>query len=66
MSTYDDDNFGHYDIEDEDDLRFYRQNRRDSVKKECVICKQEVFLLPHYDKCSPCVDKLERGWDPEY
>lgn len=56
-----DDNFGHWDIEDEDDLVFYRQVQRENVKKICSICDRTVMLRPDYDKCGSCCDSLESG-----
>lgn len=61
--TYVDDNFGTYEIEDEDDIEFYRDVQRRSVKKKCQGCGQTKKLLPDYAYCNSCADKLERGGD---
>jgi rRNA maturation endonuclease Nob1 len=58
MSYYDD-NFGHYEIQDEEDIAFYHQVQRESVRKRCVMCGRMVRLRPDYDKCNSCADKLE-------
>ena len=59
-----DDNFGTYDIEDEDDLDFYRQMQDESVWKTCTACKRRVKLRPSYGMCNGCAEILERGGDP--
>lgn len=64
MPIYYDDNFGQYDIDSEDDIRFYRDCQRNSVRKKCSICGRTVGLLPNYDKCNSCVTILEQGGDP--
>lgn len=65
MATYYDDNFGHYEIEDETDIEFYQQNQRNSVQKKCAGCGRLVRILPHYAYCNSCADKRERGIDLE-
>lgn len=63
MSIYIDDNFGVYDMsEGEEAHQFYRDNQRRSVWKECSMCGHKVKLLPDYDKCNSCCDRLERGY----
>ena len=62
MPGYYDDNFGWYDIEDEDDVRFYHQVQRESVEKVCVDCGRTVMLRPDYECCNSCADRRERGW----
>lgn len=59
---YYDDNFGHWEIEDQDDLDFYHRVQKESKLKTCVICKRKVKLRPEYDKCNSCVEKIERGY----
>ena len=63
MPGYYDDNFGWYEIESEEDVEFYFENQKKSVKKKCSICGREVKILPQYDKCNSCTDKIEKGWD---
>lgn len=63
--TYVDDNFGVWDIEDEDDLEFYNQVQAESVRKKCHGCGRVVKLRPHYAYCNTCADKIERGYDVE-
>ena len=62
MAGYYDDNFGWYDIEDEDDIEFYRQVQRESVEKVCVDCGRTVRLRPDYECCNSCADRRERGF----
>jgi len=64
--TYVDDNFGTYDIEDEDDITFYHQVQRESIPKRCEGCHRKVRLRPDYTYCNTCATKLERGQDLEY
>lgn len=63
MRTFVDDNFGCYDIQDEDDLDFYFQVQRESVMKICDGCGRRVKLRPDYSYCNRCAEKIERGWD---
>lgn len=63
MTTYYDDNFGHYDIEDESDVEFYHDVQSRSVEKECEGCGRLVRLLPHYGYCDTCATRREQGWD---
>lgn len=62
MSYYDD-NFGHWDMQDDEDRDFYRQVQRNSVEKRCRRCDRMVRILPHYAYCNSCADAIERGWD---
>ena len=39
-----DDNFGFYDIRDEDDIEFYREMQRISVRKKCQGCGRMVKI----------------------
>ena len=64
MQTYYDENFGHWDMDsDPDALDFYRECQRRSKETTCQGCKRTVRLLPHYNYCSGCCDRIERGWD---
>lgn len=63
MTTFYDDNFGFYDIRDQDDIDFYHENQKRSVTKECDGCGRTVKLLPHYAYCDSCATKREQGWD---
>lgn len=56
---YYDDNFGHYNIESEEDIEFYHLTQKNSVQKICVDCGQSVLLLPHYECCNSCADQRE-------
>jgi hypothetical protein len=60
---YYDDNFGHWDIQDEDDLEFYRQCQRTNVRKVCQGCGRKVMIQPHYAYCDSCATRIERGLD---
>lgn len=61
--TYYDDNYGHYEIESEDDIEFYRQVQKRSVRKRCQGCRRMVKMLPEYAYCDSCTSKIEQGWD---
>lgn len=60
---YYDDNFGHWDIQDDEDLEFYRRLQESNVEKICVGCGRTVKIQPHYDVCDSCATKREQGWD---
>lgn len=61
--TYCDDNFGDYEIRDEDDIAFYRSVQAESVKKTCQGCGRTVKLRPDYAYCNTCATKREQGFD---
>jgi len=61
--TYIDDNFGEWDIRDQDDLDFYHSVQAESVWKTCGDCGSRVKLRPHYGICNSCADRAERGMD---
>jgi uncharacterized OB-fold protein len=63
MPTYIDDNFGTWDMRDEDDVAFYRDVQRRSVKKKCQGCGRSVKILPDYAYCDSCATKIECGMD---
>jgi hypothetical protein len=59
---YYDDNFGSWHDTDEEEVReFYHSVQVRSVWKVCSICDEKVKLLPQYDKCNSCMDRMERG-----
>ena len=61
--SYYDDNYGHWDIHDQDDVDFYFETQRKSVKKTCQGCGRKVKLRRVYAYCNSCADKIERGHD---
>ena len=68
--VYIDENFGTYEIRDEEDVEFYREMQRTSVEKQCQGCGRWVRIQPHYAYCNACATRLEQGldlpdWDPE-
>ena len=63
MVSYYDSNFGHWDMEDDDDVDFYHEVQRKSVTKTCQGCRVRVKLLPQYAYCDSCATKIENGWD---
>lgn len=63
MTSYYDDNYGWYDIEDEEDVDFYHSVQSQSVEKECRGCGRTVRIMPQYAYCNGCADAKERGWD---
>tara|TARA_Y100000310_G_scaffold344035_1_gene454678 strand:- start:1074 stop:1265 length:192 start_codon:yes stop_codon:yes gene_type:complete len=58
-----DDNFGFYEIEDEEDIHFYYHIQNTNVKKKCEGCGQIVNIQSHYAYCDGCATKRERGMD---
>lgn len=63
MASYYDDNFGWWDIEDEDDVEAYHRMQKTNVEKKCAGCGRMVRIQPHYAYCDPCATKIEQGWD---
>jgi hypothetical protein len=61
--SYYDDNFGFYDIQSEEDIEFYHEMQRRSVKKKCAGCGRKVKIKPEYAYCNACATVLERGGD---
>lgn len=61
--SYYDDNYGHWNMEDEDDQEFYRQVVKRSVRKKCKGCGRTVKILPEYAYCNSCATKIEQGGD---
>jgi len=63
MPSYYDDNFGHWDdMDDEENLSFYKQVQAESVLKTCGDCERKVMLRPDYAICNSCTDRRESGW----
>ena len=57
MTSYYDDNFGHWeDMDDPDMVDFYHQVQKESVKKTCEQCGRTVMLRPDYAICGNCAD----------
>lgn len=64
MSSYYDDNFGHWeDMDDPENREFYRDVQRRSVTKTCAGCGRRVRILPQYAYCDSCARKREQGFD---
>lgn len=63
--TYYDDNFGHWDMDSDEDVEFYHEVQRKSVTKKCQGCGRKVKLMPDYAYCDSCATKREQGWDLE-
>jgi hypothetical protein len=61
--SYYDDNFGHYTIESEEDIEFYHEMQRQSVRKKCQGCGRMVRIKPEYGYCNSCAERIERGED---
>ncbi len=61
--VYYDDNYGQYDIRDEDDVAFYKETQKQSVRKKCLGCGRMVRIKPEYGYCNSCATKREQGWD---
>jgi len=58
---YYDDNFGEWDIRDEEDREFYEEVSRRSVEKVCVDCGRTVRIMPQYECCDSCATRRENG-----
>ena len=61
MSYYDD-NFGHWNMDSDEDRRVYRSVQKRSVEKQCADCGRTVRILPEYAICNSCADARENGW----
>lgn len=59
MSRFNDNNFGNWEMEDEEDLQFYQEVQARSVEKECQGCGDLVMLLPQYVICDACASEAE-------
>tara|TARA_R100000049_G_C1863291_1_gene25920 strand:- start:135 stop:317 length:183 start_codon:yes stop_codon:yes gene_type:complete len=57
MPGYYDDNYGWYDIEDEEDVHFYKRIQKDSVWKKCSYCNRKVKLRRDYNMCNKCAEE---------
>ena len=64
MTTYYDDNFGHYNPDgfdsSEDMDNFYRYMDKNSVWKICKQCGNKVKIKHDYAICNTCADNNER------
>lgn len=60
-ASYYDDNYGFYQIEDQDDIDFYHQTQKDSVRKKCRDCGRMVKIRRDYAICNSCAERRERG-----
>jgi hypothetical protein len=58
-----DDNYGVYDIRDQDDIDFYFETQRNSVWKTCERCGRRVKIRRDYAICNSCADAIEKGLD---
>ncbi len=63
MTSFYDDNYGKWDIEDEEDLEHYYKVQRENITKTCIGCGQQVHIKPEYDVCNSCAEARERGAD---
>jgi len=61
--SYHDDNYGCYEIRDQDDVDFYFETQRASRRKKCQGCGRMVKIRPEYAYCNSCADRIERGGD---
>ena len=59
--SYYDDNFGCYEIRDEDDVAFYHEMQRQSVWKKCQGCGRRVKIKRDYGICNSCAERAEHG-----
>ncbi len=63
MPSYYDDNYGHYEIDSQEDIDFYHAVQKRSVTKTCLGCGRTVRLQPQYGYCDSCATARERGID---
>jgi hypothetical protein len=65
MSGYYDDNFGHWNMDQDDRdemIEFYHHVQRTNVEKVCEGCGCTVRIQPHYAFCNSCAEEAESGW----
>jgi hypothetical protein len=55
------DNFGFWDVGEPEELAFFRDVQRQSVRAVCKRCERIVRLMPPKIICAPCVSALECG-----
>jgi hypothetical protein len=61
MAAVYEDNFGFWDIDDQEEHAFFKYVQRQSVRKTCKRCKRRVRLMPDKTLCASCVTALECG-----
>ena len=59
MPGFYDENYGWYEIEDQDDIDFYFETQQQSVEKVCVDCGRTVKIKPEYECCNSCAERRE-------
>ena len=55
------DNFGFWDVGEQEEQAFFDHVQRESLPKTCDRCGQRVRLLPSKMLCASCVTALECG-----
>jgi len=63
MPIFYDDNYGFYEIESPEDIEFYHQTQKESVRKKCKGCGRTVKIKRDYAYCNSCANKIEKGYD---
>ncbi len=61
MAAVYDDNFGFWDIDEEEEQAFFDYVQRQSVQRTCERCERCVRLIPPKTICASCVTALEYG-----
>jgi hypothetical protein len=55
------DNFGFWNLDEPEELAFFRNVQRQSVRAVCKRCECTVHLMPPKIICAPCAAALECG-----
>ncbi len=55
------DNFGFWDLDEPEELAFFRHVQGQSVRGVCKRCEGAVHLMPPKTICAPCASALECG-----
>ena len=55
------DNFGFWDLDEPEELAFFRHVQRQSVRAVCNRCERTVHLMQPKIICAPCASALECG-----
>jgi hypothetical protein len=56
-----DDSFGYWQVDDAEELAFFKYVQSQSVSRSCQRCRGAVRLMPPKLLCAPCVSALECG-----
>jgi hypothetical protein len=56
-----DDNFGYWQVDDAEELEFFKHVQSQSIGRSCERCRGAVRLMAPKLLCAPCISALECG-----